>query len=140
MKLMGLDIGTKRIGVATAELALGVSLPKVVIAAGHRAAAIAEIARIAAEDGTERIVAGLPLSTEGADTEMTTYVRQFVSELEQTCSTEICLWDERFTSQQSRKAYQSGPKSASKVRKAGLVDMMAAVYILDSYITAQEVG
>lgn len=130
MKLMGIDYGDARIGVAMSD-------PLCITAQGWGTVqtsetACAEIAKLAQESGVERIVVGLPKNmdnTEGASAEK---ARAFAAELASLSGIEIAFWDERLTTVAAH-GFLSELDVRGKKRKA-IVDTVSATLILEGYM------
>lgn len=138
MRIVGLDIGERRIGIAisdpTGTLArpLGVLRPS-----GLEVDALdivaTEIGRLAGEeDGVEAIVVGLPRRLDGTATEMTSRVEQFARHLESKTSLPVALQDERLSSREAESRLAVRNKDW-RSRKAKL-DAAAAAVILQDYL------
>ena len=146
MRIVGLDVGVRRIGVAisdaTATLArpVGVLRPAGLEADAARTTA-AEIARLRAEeDGVSALVVGLPCRLDGSANDMTARVRVFAEELGRLTGLPVTLQDERLTSREaeSRLALRIKDWRDRKTR----LDAAAAAIILQDYldIGAHRVG
>ena len=138
MRIVGLDVGARRIGVAisdaTATLArpVGVLRPAGFEADAARATA-AEIERLRAEeDGVSALVVGLPCRLDGSANEMTARVRVFAEELGRLTGLPVTLQDERLTSREaeSRLALRIKDWRDRKTR----LDAAAAAIILQDYL------
>lgn len=137
---LAIDVGTKRIGVAgTDALGMTVQPLDVVVrkASNLDAARICEIAR---ERGVDVIVAGLPLRGEGEVGIQAKKVRVFLGQLRETLAAqklpiEIVEWDESMTTHDAEeKLREAGVRRA---RRGQMIDAMAAVMILESYLRGQ---
>lgn len=138
MRIVGLDAGDRRIGVAisdaTCTLArpLGVLRPETLDGDAPRLAA-AEIARLAAEeDGVSAIVVGLPCRLDGSASAMTARVTAFAAELGRLTQLPITMQDERLTSLEADSRLAVTDKNW-RTRKARL-DAAAAAIILQDYL------
>lgn len=129
MKLIGLDVGTKRIGVAKADSAVRIAIPySAVEVDGNEFKKIASLAR--AWD-IKSFVLGLPRNSKGEETEQSRYVRQFAKELKQAIpDAKICFQDESLTSVEAEKRL----KGRKKGYKKGDVDSEAATIILQDFL------
>lgn len=130
MKLMGIDYGDARIGVAMSDplciTAQGWGTVKTSETAGS------EIATLAKESGVQRIVIGLPKNmdnTEGASAEK---ARAFGEELLKLSGIEVVFWDERLTTVAAH-GFLSELDVRGKKRKA-IVDTVSATLILEGYM------
>ncbi len=134
MRLIGVDFGFARIGIAVAETSpavIGVRRP---IAASGKlkvdAAALASLAR--AEEAAE-IVLGLPLEEDGADGRMARISRQLAGHLSD-LGWSVHLVDERYTSRESEELMTEAGLKGSQKRKAK--DGEAAARILERYLSS----
>ena len=138
MRVVGLDVGARRIGVAvsdpTCTLArpVGVLRPAALGSDAPRLAA-AEIARLAAEeDGVSSIVVGLPRHLDGSASAMTARVTAFAEELGRLTRLPVTLQDERLTSREAESRLAITDKDW-RTRKERL-DAAAAAIILQDYL------
>jgi len=130
MKLMGIDYGDARIGVAMSD-------PLCIVAQGwgnvkNSETAAGEVAQLAKDNGVERIVVGLPKNmdnTEGASAEK---ARAFAAQLHELSGIEIAFWDERLTTVAAH-GFLSELDVRGKKRKA-IVDTVSATLILEGYM------
>jgi putative Holliday junction resolvase len=138
MRIVGLDVGERRIGVAVSDATRTLARPIGVLRASAldgdapRVAA-AEVARLAGEeDGVSSIVVGLPAHLDGSASAMTPRVQQFAAELGRLTELPITLQDERLTSREAESRLAVGEKDW-RARKAKL-DAAAAAIILQDYL------
>ena len=141
MRIVGLDVGTKRVGVAVSDPSGTLARPAEVIGikrldgvaldrvAGTIAALMAE------EDGVEAIVVGLPKHLDGTRSDMTGLVEAFARELEARTALPVTLQDERLTSREAEGRLALREKDW-RVRKARL-DAAAAAVVLQDYLDAR---
>lgn len=129
MKLIALDVGTKRIGVAKADSNVRIAVPySAVEVNGSEFTKIASLAR--AWD-INSFVLGLPRNSQGEETEQSRYVRQFAKELKRAIPTaKICFQDESLTSVEAEKRL----KGRKKGYKKGDIDSEAATIILQDFL------
>lgn len=137
---LAIDVGTKRIGVAGTD-ALGMTVqPLDVVVRKVSNVDAARICEIARERGVDVIVAGLPLRGEGEVGIQAQKVRVFLEQLRealaaQKLSIEIVEWDESMTTHDAEeKLREAGVRRA---RRGQMIDAMAAVMILESYLRGQ---
>lgn len=138
MRIVGLDVGAKRVGVAisdpTGTLArpVGVLRPSGLEKDAPGAVA-AEIARLRGEeDGVSCIVVGLPCHLDGTSSDMTARVRAFAEELGRLTGLAVILQDERLTSREAESRLSLTIKDW-RTRKSRL-DAAAAAIILQDYL------
>ena len=138
MRVVGLDIGEKRIGIAISDLTGTLARPVGVLRpSGLEVDALdvvaREIARLGAEeDGVSAIVIGLPRRLDGSPTDMTPRVEQFARQLESKTSLPVALQDERLSSREAESRLAVRDKDW-RSRKAKL-DAAAAAVILQDYL------
>ena len=96
-RLIGLDVGSKRIGYAVSDELGIIASPVGVIRRFSYNRDAAAIAAIVDANQAERLVVGLPLSLSGADSQQTSRVRQFAEMLATRLQVPVEVWDERFT-------------------------------------------
>lgn len=130
MKLIGLDVGTKRIGVAVADSNIRIAVPTTTINV-QNGTEFAEIAKIAKQNNTNWFVLGLPRSNSGNETAQTAYVREFANTLSQAIpEAKIRFQDESLTSVEAEKRLKSRKKAYAKEE----IDSEAAAIILQDCI------
>ena len=129
MKIIGLDVGEKRIGVAKADSKVRIAVPVgFLLADGSE---WQEIARIARLNGTNLFVLGLPRSNEGNETAQSQYVRQFASKLAKNVpGAKIQFQDESLTSVLAEERLKKRRKNYEK----GEIDAEAATIILQDFL------
>ena len=138
VRIVGLDVGERRIGVAVSDATLTLARPVTVLrpasleagAAPLAAAAIAQLAE--EEDGVSSIVVGLPRRLDGTPTGMTPRVEAFAAELKRLTHLPVILQDERLTSREAESRLAATDKDW-RSRKTRL-DAAAAAVILQEYL------
>jgi putative Holliday junction resolvase len=131
-RILGIDLGKARIGVAVSdELGMLAHPVETIPATGNAAKRIAEIA---SEKDVERVVIGLPRHMNGTMGVGATDAMTFAKTLQGQLKCEVVTWDERLTTvAASRAMRESGRKSRDS---RGVVDQVAAQMILQSYLDA----
>ena len=132
-RLVGLDVGTKTIGVALCDAGWTIASPAETIARRKFSVDLAALKTIFAAQNVAGIVIGLPLTLDGSDSPRTQSVRAFARNL-LPLGLPILLWDERWSTQAVTRTLLAA--DASRARRAELVDKMAAAYILQGAIDA----
>jgi len=132
LRILGLDIGRKRIGVAISD-PLGITAQGLtVIDCGDMVAALERLAQICREYGVAKIVAGLPLHMSGDLGEEAGEVKKITAAIEKYTGLPVELVDERLTTRMAEKVLIDG-KVRREARKE-VRDMLAAALILESYL------
>jgi putative Holliday junction resolvase len=132
-RIMGLDVGGKRTGVAIAD-ELGISAnPVGFVLRGNRDRD--EFRTIVARYGITRIVAGLPQGMSGREGPQAADVRSYAEALSSDLDLPIAYWDERFTSAMAERALIERGTRREKRREQ--IDAIAAAIMLQHYLDAQ---
>lgn len=127
-RLLGLDLGTKTIGVAICDGGLSIATPSRTIRRTKFTADVAELAAIAARERIGGLVIGLPLNMDGSEGPRAQSTRSFVRHLKGKLDLPVVLWDERLS---SVAAEESMIEAGIKRRKrAENIDAVAASIIL----------
>ena len=140
MRILGIDYGERRIGLAVSDVTGTLARPLRTIAppgsTAARAAAVAgEVAALASEtDGLETVVVGLPRRLDGAADEQTARVLTFVEALRRSVQLPVVLQDERLSSVEAEQRLAVRERDWRR-RKARL-DAAAAAIILQDYLDA----
>lgn len=133
MRIMAIDYGDARTGVAISD-ALGMLAGFTTVIHGRKAELVAaEVARIAKEHGAEELVLGFPRNMDGTEGARADLYRAFADLLEQETGMKPVLWDERRTTVEAHAILHSGGKKMKDHRKN--VDAVAASLILEGYLT-----
>lgn len=128
-RLMGLDIGTKTIGLATASADWRFATARDTLKREKPSADLARLKALAASDGIVGLVIGLPLSMDGSDTPQTQSVRAQARNLSRELGLPILMWDERWSTVAVERAMIAA--DVSRARRAERVDALAAAHILE---------
>lgn len=132
MRIIGVDLGDKRIGVAAADDSTRVALPlTTIVGDGDPVEAIIRLAR---EEGADTIVVGLPLSMSGAIGPQAARVMAQVEALGTRLPIPIYTWDERLTTVQAGRHAHSRRRGARDDRMRRNRDAVAAAIMLQSYL------
>lgn len=132
MRILGLDIGSRTVGVAVSDpmgwTAQGITTVK----RKNFTADVAEVKKYFDEYGATTIVAGLPKNMNGTIGPSGEMVYEFCKQLTDSFDPEIIFWDERLTTVAAHKAMIEG--DLSRARRKKIVDKIAAIYILQGYL------
>ena len=138
MRILALDVGDKRIGVAVSDLLSILASPLIAIERTSDSKAIDTILEIVDEQEVGEIVVGLPISLSGGYSDQTKSVAAFVRKLEARSPVPVNTADERYsTVEAERLLSQSKPQRA---RSRGEIDAAAAAVILQSYLDSRASG
>lgn len=132
MRILGLDIGQKTIGVAISD-PLGFTAQGITtIRRKKKEEDINEIVKLCKEYAVETIVVGLPKNMNGSIGFAGEKIMEFVEILKNSIECKIELWDERLTTVAAHRAMLEADLSRGKRKK--IVDKIAATYILQGYL------
>lgn len=132
MRILGLDVGDKTIGVAISD-PLGFTAQGVTtIRRKNYTYDIEELKKICDEYEVESIVSGLPKNMNGTLGPQGEKVLEFCERLKEALNIKIDMWDERLTTVAAHRAMLEADLSRAKRKK--LVDKIAATYILQGYL------
>src|SRR5277367_1749143 len=126
--LIGLDLGTKTIGVATCDPDRRVAAPVETIARTKFSADAKRILELATERRAGGIVLGLPINMDGSEGPRAQSTRAFARNLAKLTALPIALWDERLSPAAVARALIAA--DASRARRKAVIDQHAAAYIL----------
>jgi putative Holliday junction resolvase len=135
MRTLGLDYGTKTIGVAASD-ALGLTAQTVTtIRRTSLKADLAALKELVNEYEAERFVVGLPLNMDGSEGPRAEATRKFVDALTQALGLPVELWDERLSTVAAQRTLLEADVSRAKRRE--VIDQMAAQFILQGWLDAR---
>jgi len=138
MRILALDPGSVRVGVAISDELGVIAQPLEFIPAEPFADFLRRLKQILAEKQVELILVGMPRNMDGSYGPAALKVQEFVAVLKTALATPVQTWDERLTSVQANRLL-----SEAKVRRdkrKGKVDQMAAAILLQSYLDARGSG
>jgi putative Holliday junction resolvase len=126
--LLGLDLGTKTVGVATSDPARRVATGVETIRRTNSTSDVTRLLALAAERKAAGFVLGLPLNMDGSEGPRAQSTRAFAKNLARVTELPIALWDERLSTAAVERALIAA--DASRSRRAKVIDQHAAVFIL----------
>ncbi len=132
--LLGLDVGDARIGLARADGERPLAFGRGALERRGGARDVEAVVRAAEAEGATLVVVGLPLRTDGTDSEQTRRVRAFAESLTRAGLT-VAFEDERFTTRVAHRRLLDAPLGRARRRERGRVDEASAVAILESFVT-----
>jgi putative Holliday junction resolvase len=138
MRILGLDAGSKRIGVALSDELFITAQGAETIQAKGLDSDVDTIRALIMKENVCEVVVGLPLNMNGTESAQTKEVLKFIEELRKRLSIPVKAWDERLTSIQADQILLEADMSRSKRRK--LSDKVAAQLILQSYLDSRKKG
>ncbi len=135
MRILGLDHGTRRVGVAVSDEMHLIALPLEYIPPEPFAAFLARLKEILREKEIELILIGMPRNMDGSYGPAALKVQEFAAALKDAVTVPLKLWDERLTTTQAQKfLIQGGMRRDQRKEK---VDQTAAAILLQSYLDSR---
>lgn len=128
-KIMALDVGTKRVGIALSDYLNVIALPHSTIQREPENKAIEEICKIAKDNHVEKIVVGVPINMDGTQGAQANDCINFSQKLQ---GFDIIYEDERLTSEEAESRLRA--RKIDFRKNKGLVDMESACVILEQYL------
>jgi putative Holliday junction resolvase len=137
-RILALDLGKRRIGLALSD-ELGLTAQGLgKLERTNLRQDLAKLARLAGERGVTLILIGNPLHMDGSEGQQSAWVRQFAERLQARSGLAVRLWDERLTTVEAERVLrQSG---ISRQKRGRVVDRLAAVILLESYLDSIPAG
>lgn len=127
-RLLGLDVGTKTIGLAISDFTFTIASPVETINRTKFTKDLARLKALIAEREVGALVIGLPINMDGTEGPRCQSIRQFASNCEAAIDLPISFWDERLSTAAVTRTLLEA--DTSRERRKELVDKMAAAYIL----------
>lgn len=134
-RILGIDPGEKRIGLALSDPTEFLATPLRVVEARGPAQAAAEIAAVCREHGVALVVVGLPRRTDGTEGTSAQKAREFGERVRGATGLPVEFWDERFSTVTAQQALIEG--GARRERRKELVDKLAAQIMLQNFLDAR---
>ncbi|MEA4964310.1 MAG: Holliday junction resolvase RuvX [Oscillospiraceae bacterium] len=134
MKIMAIDYGDARTGVAISDRSGTLVGQTTVIHSWNREKTALEIRRLLLESGAEKLVLGFPRNMDGSEGPRAVLYREFAACLQEVTGMEVTLWDERRTTVEAHQIL-SDCNYHGKKRKS-TVDAVAASLILEGYLNS----
>lgn len=136
MRVLGLDVGDKRIGVALSDPLRIIANPIEVYVRQGAERDTDYFAKFISEREVTTVVIGLPLNSDGTESEQTAKTRVFAGSLQTKTSAQIVFMDERFTTQAAEEVLLEADLSRADRKK--VIDKVAAVIILQDYLNQKK--
>lgn len=132
MRILGIDYGGKRIGLAVSD-EMGITARGItVIERKSKRADLETIAKVISEYGADRIVIGYPLRLDGSAGIQCEKVDRFIEALREALPVPVIAWDETLTTKEAEELMRE--TGVKRKIKRGMVDRIAAAFILQDYL------
>jgi putative Holliday junction resolvase len=135
MRIMALDIGDRTIGVACSDEGLILASPVETIQRRGPKADSMRVEALVKERGVSRVIAGLPLTLKGEMGPQSAKVNEFVEVLRRRLKVPVEMLDERLTTREAERTLIAA--DLSRARRKEIIDQMAAVLILQTWLDAR---
>ena len=132
MKIMGVDHGDARTGIAISDLMCSIVGSTYVVPSRNREKAVADIVRLVKENSVGEIVVGLPRNMDGSEGIRAELCREFADKLKEITGLPVVLWDERRTTVEAHNILSMHNYHGQK--RKNTVDAVAASLILEGYL------
>jgi putative Holliday junction resolvase len=132
MRVLALDVGEKRIGVAISDLSQTLARSLQVIQRSSRQEDFAAVARLTDEYDVEKVVVGYPRSLDGMAGAQAERVEHYAADLAKALTIPVLLWDERFSTVSAERLMRQAGLGGDKKRER--IDAVAAAVILQDYL------
>lgn len=133
MKIMGIDYGDARTGVAVSDLLCSIVGSTTVVPSRNHEKLMADILRLIQENGVGEVVVGLPKNMDGSEGPRAELCRAFAEELKEKCGLPVAMWDERRTTVEAHNILSAHNYHGQK--RKNTVDAVAASLILEGYLS-----
>jgi putative holliday junction resolvase len=137
-RIMGIDYGTARIGIALSDELQMLAHPTETIALAKVADPVTRIAALVSEKNVELIVVGLPRHMNGAVGVSADQASDFAEKLKAKVKCDVRTWDERLSTMAAQRALREAGKSVRQSR--GYIDQVAAQMLLQSYLDSLQLN
>ena len=135
MKLLGLDVGDKRIGIACGDTDMRIATPLDVIVRGNFDADVRALQVFVHKYDVEQIIVGLPRNMDGTTGDQARRVMDYADKLARALNLPMQLWDERLsTVEATRRRNETGARGK---KSRVTLDAVAAAVILQDYLDSQ---
>ena len=138
MRIMGIDYGDARTGVAISDLLCSIVGSTAVVPSRNTQKALADIVRMAKENEVGEIVVGLPRNMDGTEGVRAELCRAFADMLEEATGLPVAMWDERRTTVEAHNILSQHNYHGKK--RKNTVDAVAASLILEGYLAFRKRG
>ncbi len=136
-RVLALDLGEKRIGVALSDPLGMIARPLMVIRRSSKAKDHAAIHQLVAENQVCEVLCGYPLSLDGSEGPQGRRVRRYAEALAEGLPVPVTLWDESYSTVEAEQHLRAAGKKRSAQETRNWIDAVAAAVILQSYLDAR---
>jgi putative holliday junction resolvase len=136
-RVLGIDAGERRVGVALSDETRLLASPVTVLDRRNGLPPVLEaLTRLARTEAVQHVVVGLPLNADGSRGRQARRAEQFARIAERVVGLPVELWDERLSTREAEAILREQGRNMRRVRERGQVDAVAAAVILQDYLDA----
>jgi putative Holliday junction resolvase len=139
MRIMGIDFGEARIGIALSDLTTTLATPTTVLHEKDKGRQINRVVELIAEHEVGTVVVGIPYQLDGTEGTMAKMAGKYAEKLGRVSGVEVVRFDERLTSMQAERLLKASGKKGKKRRIKDSIDMAAAAVILQAYLDSPRI-
>jgi putative Holliday junction resolvase len=129
-RVLGIDPGTKRCGIAITDSARTMAFPRPAVARDD--ATMSRLRELIEEEAIDRIVVGRPVALSGNETASTADADTFIAQIRESFSVPVTAWDERLTTRDAQKSLSEAGLTTKESRDR--IDSASAVIMLQNYL------
>lgn len=133
-KVMALDLGSKRIGIAVSDATRTIAKSHGVLNRKSRQEDFAAYRRLIADQEITLLIVGLPTRPDGSDSDTAVWIRDYIAGFSKDVELPIEFWDESYSTVQAEESLRQRHISGKKSKEQ--IDAVAAAFILQSYLDA----
>jgi putative holliday junction resolvase len=134
-RVLGIDAGERRVGVAMSDPSRLVASPVVVLDRGRGLAPVIDaLASLAQREGVVEMVVGLPLNADGSHGPQARRAQHFARVASRVIGVPVSLWDERQSTQEAESIVRAQGRNPRRLRERGQIDAIAAAVILQDFL------
>jgi putative Holliday junction resolvase len=137
MRVMGIDFGEARIGVALSDPTGLIATPKLVLAEKDKGRQISRVVELIAEYEVAKVVVGIPFHMDGTPGKMAVMAEKYAAKLEAVSGVEVIRLDERLSSVEAEAIMKANRRKGRGKPLKESIDMVAAAVILQSYLDGE---
>ena len=140
-RVLGIDAGERRVGVALSDESRLLATPLTVLDRVHGLAPVLDaLGDVARREGVARMVVGLPLNADGSEGRQARRARDFARVAERGVGVPVEMWDERLSTRAAEEIVRAQGRATKRLRQKGQLDAIAAAVILQDYLDRTHFG
>lgn len=135
MRAMGLDVGSKTVGVALSDALRIIAQPLLTVRRTNQRDDLLALRKLVQENEVSTLVVGLPLHMNGSEGDSAVAARKLGDDLGAATQLDVIYWDERLSTTAAQRALLEG--NASRKKRKEVIDQIAAALILQGWLDSQ---